>query len=476
MVFTSAHMVEFAVAVVTTIAAWVLLHKRIGRKAYVLVAIAIMWCGIFSTYLAAQVIPSKEYVKIIATGEKNPLSTVNEICVLGYNANDQWHDLTPPVEGRWAWYPGSEGADYYYAGWFPGAKELQPADATDYIVIEIAPGTNRSVVFLTNNWYGIADVEFAASTQRIDTYGNGEVVAAFLPDTTQNFYQQAQMKQMPIAIALYLMLTIAILALLYAISSPEGIKKIKKHQFLFEELVKRDFTLKYKHTILGMVWSILSPLCMFLIMWIVFKDILGSNINHFAIYMFTGQIVFSFFNDATTQGMTSLLDNAGIFTKVNVPKYMFLLSKNVSSLINFGLTLIILFSFTIADGLHITSAYIMLIYPVGCLILFNVGLGLILSAMFVFFRDMQYLWGIFSQLIMWVSGIFYSVTSLDKSLQGIFLLNPIYSFISYFRSIIIDNAIPSLETHLVILGYSLLVVGVGAFIYKKFNHEFLYYI
>jgi ABC-2 type transport system permease protein len=254
------------------------------------------------------------------------------------------------------------------------------------------------------------------------------------------------------------------------------LKKLKKHQFLFEQLVKRDFTLKYKRTVIGMFWSIISPLINLLIMWLVFNKVLGSNIPHFVIYLFAGQLVFSYFSDATNQGMTSLLDNAAIFTKVNVPKYMFLLSKNISSLINFCLTLIIFLVFVAAEGLQFTWMYIMLLYPIVMLILFNIGLGLILSALYVFFRDMQYLWGIFTQILMWLSAIFYSIEHYSQTVQNLFLINPIYLFIRYFRKIIIDGAIPTIWFHLIMAGYTIFFLIIGAWIYKKKNHEFLYYV
>ena len=163
--------------------------------------------------------------------------------------------------------------------------------------------------------------------------------------------------------------------------------KLKKHKFLFEMLVKRDFTKKYKRTTLGMAWSIISPLMNLLIMWLVFSTFFGNNVNHYVIYLFAGQLVFSYFTDATNLGMHSLLGNAGIFTKVNVPKYLFLFSQNVSSLINFGLTLIIFMGFVAMEQLPFTWKFILLLYPIVCLIVFNLGLGLILSALQVFFRE-----------------------------------------------------------------------------------------
>lgn len=252
--------------------------------------------------------------------------------------------------------------------------------------------------------------------------------------------------------------------------------KIKRHRFLFEELVKRDFTKKYKRTILGMAWSILSPLMNLLIMWLVFSNFFGNNVDHYAIYLFAGQLVFSYFTDATNLGMNSLVSNAGIFTKINVPKYLFLFSQNVSSLINFGLTLLIFFAFAAIDGIPFTWKFLLLVYPVACLIVFNVGIGLILSALFVFFRDMQYLWGILTQLLMWMSAIFYSIDSYSYEVQCLFLVNPIYLYIRYFRKIVIDGMIPTPQFHLLAAAYAMLAFGAGAFMYKKYNHEFLYYV
>ena len=225
-----------------------------------------------------------------------------------------------------------------------------------------------------------------------------------------------------------------------------------------------------------MAWSVLNPLLTLLIMWLVMSKFFGSNMAHYVIYLFAGNLVFSYFSDATNLGMNSLLSNAAIFTKVNVPKYMFLLSANVSSLINFGLTLIIFFGFVAIDGVVFSWKFLLLIYPIICLVLFNIGMGLILSALQVFFRDMQYLWGVISQLIMWVSAIFYTIDSYSQTIQNLFLLNPIYLYIRYFRKIVIDATVPTLQFHLLAAAYALIALGIGAWIYKKYNHEFLYYV
>lgn len=204
------------------------------------------------------------------------------------------------------------------------------------------------------------------------------------------------------------------------------IQKMKRYQFLFEELVKRDFKKKYKRTVLGMAWSLLSPLLTLLVMRLVFTQFFGETMEHYTTYLFCGNLIFACFSESTGLGMTSLLENADIFSKVNVPKYLFLLSKSIQGLINFGLTLLVFFLFCILDGITFTWKFVLLLYPICCLVLFNIGVGLILSALFMFFRDIQYLWSVFTQLLMYMSAIFYTIDQYSYTVQCLFLVNPVY--------------------------------------------------
>jgi ABC-2 type transport system permease protein len=253
-------------------------------------------------------------------------------------------------------------------------------------------------------------------------------------------------------------------------------KTLKTHHFLFEELVKRDFKKKYKRTVLGMAWSVLSPLLSLLVMRLVFTQFFGGNTPHYTTFLFCGNLVFAFFSDSTNQGMTSLMDNASIFTKVNVPKYLFLLAKNAQCLINFGLTLVVFLLFCVLDHITFTWRFFLLLYPITCLVLLNLGIGLILSALFVFFRDMQYLWSVFTQLLMYASAIFYSVDNFGPEIQRVFLANPVYLIIKYFRVITIEGLTLSWHYHLLMAAEALIVLALGCWMYKKYNHQFLYYV
>ena len=251
---------------------------------------------------------------------------------------------------------------------------------------------------------------------------------------------------------------------------------LNRHRFLFEELVKRDFKKKYKRTVLGMGWSMLAPLLMLLVMKVVFTQFFGRNMPHYTTYLFCGLLVFNWFSESTNGGMRSLYSNASIFTKVNVPKYLFLFAGNVQAAINFGLTLFVFFFFCWLDDIAFTWRFVLLLYPIMTLLLFNVGVGMILSALYIFFRDMDYLWRVFLQLLMYGSAIFYMVDKMPPNLQMVFAVNPVYRHIAYVREVVLDGVIPTLATHLTLAGFALAAFLIGAFMYKRYNTRFLYYV
>ena len=254
------------------------------------------------------------------------------------------------------------------------------------------------------------------------------------------------------------------------------IRTLKERRFLFEELVKRDFKQKYKRTVLGMGWSILNPLLTLLVMRLVFTRFFGRNMEHYTTYLFAGNLMFSYFKECTNGGMQSLMANANIFTKINVPKYMFLFSKSVSAVINFLLTLCVFFIFAALDHVPFHPSMFAIIYPIITLTMLNIGIGMILSAMFVFFRDTQYLYDVFTLLLMYMSAIFYNVDSYSENVRRVFLLNPVYCNIKYIRVIVLEGHLPSLAFHGLLLLYGALALLIGGIIYKTCNQKFLYYV
>jgi len=472
MLITALYLAEIIIVCVVAFCGFMFFRKKIGRKYSLILAAFILWLGVFSYFISDNFLqPINERLILTALGESDKKAEGTEIRINRITVDGKDVIFSRAAKGKWAWIKDNGVSLYSWREWDKGS--------TKTIEIDVPVGRVRTIEFQANIWRGDVLVKFNGISQLVHTYAANGAKAVTVPisATVENVMLRNTIRYSQCFFAIFLLLafiTYAVIFLLVRNSQMDN--KLRKYNFLFDQLVKRDFTLKYKRTVLGMFWSVLSPLLNLLIMWLVFNELLGSNVKHFVIYLFAGQLVFSYFSDATTQGMTSLLENSSIFTKINVPKYMFLLSKNVSSLINFGLTLIIFFIFVAFEGLPFTWEFLMLFYPIGCLVVFNIGLGLILSALFVFFRDMQYIWGILTQLIMWLSAIFYSIESFPQVGQNLFLLNPIYLFIQYFRKIVINGTVPSLWFHLLIAGYTLIVLLLGCWMYKKNNHEFLYYI
>ncbi len=254
------------------------------------------------------------------------------------------------------------------------------------------------------------------------------------------------------------------------------IKRFYQYEFLFSELVKRDFKQKYKRTSLGMLWSVLSPLLTLFVMKIVFTQFFGRNAPHYTTYLFSGTLVLGYYKEATKNGMNSLISNRKIIEKINLPKYLFLLSKNVSAFVNFMITMVVYFFFCLIDGIQFGPRMIMLLYPIIILTVINIGVGMILSALCVFFKDTKYLYDIFLTLLTYVSAIFYTLDKYPAKIQRLFLLNLVYVMIKYFRTIVIDQKIPSLEYHGLMLLYAVVFITIGSIIYKKYNKEFIYYL
>ena len=258
----------------------------------------------------------------------------------------------------------------------------------------------------------------------------------------------------------------------------EGVhlEKLLKYRFLFEELVKRDFKKKYKRTALGMLWSVLSPLMNVIVLMVVFTQFFGRGQEHFIIYIFSGTLIMSFFTETTQGCMRSLMANAPIFTKIKVPKYLFMVSKAIQAFVNFLLTFLLYIVFCLIDNIDFGLHMVALIYPMVCLLIFCVGVGMVLAALYVFFRDVEYLYGVFLTLLNYVSAIFYPVEILPASYQNIFLLNPVFVYIKYFRCVVIDGIIPSASFHGLCALYAVIALAAGCLIYKKYNNEFLYYV
>ena len=249
-----------------------------------------------------------------------------------------------------------------------------------------------------------------------------------------------------------------------------------KYQPLLKELVMRDLKVRYRHSFLGMIWTVLNPLLMMIILTIVFSNLFKISIENFPVYVLTGQIVFNMNADATTQGMNAMVCNASLIKKVYIPKYLFPLSNVISCLVNFGfsfIALVLVMIFTKAPfHLSLLTLWIPLVY----LIIFAFGLSLILCAANVFFRDMQHLYSVFITAWMYLSVVFYSIEIVPESLFRVIKWNPMYQYISFFRQIIMTGTFPFFETNLLCIAISMGMLIVGLLFFAKTQDKFILHI
>lgn len=251
---------------------------------------------------------------------------------------------------------------------------------------------------------------------------------------------------------------------------------LSEYSFLFSELVKRDFKKKYKSTYLGMLWSLASPLLTLLIMSLVFTRIFGASTPHYTIYLFCGNICFSYFSDTTSGTMGALLSNADIITKIKLPNELFVLSRAVTALINFAMTFVVFLLFCAIDGISFGVHFLFLPITALFLSVFSLGVGLVLSVMFVYFRDVQYLWSVFTMLLMYLSAIFYTTESFPASVRWLFNLNPLYVYITQLRTTVIGGTLPDGVSALLGALYASVSLLIGIRVYKRLGRKFIMYL
>lgn len=261
------------------------------------------------------------------------------------------------------------------------------------------------------------------------------------------------------------------------------IKNFKRYSFLMAQMINRDFKVKYKRSQLGILWSLLYPVLMMAVMALVFSNIFKFKVEgvNYLVYLMIGNIMFNYFNEASTTAMHSVINNFSLINKVYIPKYIFPLCKCLFTGINFLLTLIPLFVIILVTGSGDTKCviniyYLLIPYAFICMFIFTVGMGFILSCIAVFFKDILHIYGIIITIWTYFTPIFYDISMLPENLQKVFVLNPLYQFITFVRTIILHGQLPSLSNWIGCGLSAIIVFAVGSYIFKKNQDKFIYYV
>lgn len=249
-----------------------------------------------------------------------------------------------------------------------------------------------------------------------------------------------------------------------------------KYKNLINELVNRDIKKKYRRSILGILWSMLNPLLMMLITAMVFSNLFRFEIKNFALYLLTGQIIFTFYAEATNFAMGSILENGHLIKKVYVPKYLFPLSRVASSAVNLLFTLPAMLAIILVTGQTISFKILFCIIPLVLLFIFCLGMGLFLSALAVYFRDMFHLYGVALTALNYATPIFYPENIIPVQYQWIVHCNPIYYYLKMFREVVYSNQIPDINLIIICFFISIIALIIGVYFFNKKQNNFILYI
>ena len=225
----------------------------------------------------------------------------------------------------------------------------------------------------------------------------------------------------------------------------------RKNRILLRELVITDFKLRYQGSVLGYLWSLLKPLMLFAILYVVFIHFMrfGSTSDHFAVQLLLGIVMWTFFLEATGQGMKAIVERGDLLRKVSFPKYIIVISGTISALINLILNLIVVFIFILFNGVSIKWS--MLLFPLNIIefYVFALAIAFALSALYVKFRDMGHIWEVLMQGMFYAIPIIYPlsmVQNVSKEAAKLLMLNPIAQIIQDTRYNIISHNVQTTES------------------------------
>ncbi len=218
----------------------------------------------------------------------------------------------------------------------------------------------------------------------------------------------------------------------------------KRNSVLLRELIVTDFKLRYQGSVLGYLWSLLKPLFLFAILYVVFGIYLrlGANVPHFPVYLLLGIVLWSFFTEATTQGLQAIVSRGDLIRKINFPKYIIVISGTVSALINLVLNLMVIGVFMIIGGVQLTSAVVFFPLIILELYVFALALAFFLSAAYVKYRDIGYIWEVLLQALFYATPILYTIGIVDEKSHlaaQVMMLSPIAQAIQDARYVLITQ-------------------------------------
>ena len=216
----------------------------------------------------------------------------------------------------------------------------------------------------------------------------------------------------------------------------------KQNRALLSELIRTDFKLRYQGSVLGYLWSLLRPLLMFMILYVVFVNFLklGGDIPHYPVYLLLGIVLWQFFGDMTTQSLGSVVGRGDLIRKIRIPRWIIVFSSSILAVINLLLNLVVIAVFMLVNGVHLSFSALWLPLLLVELYVFGLGVSLFLAAAFVKYRDVGYIWEVVLQAGFYMTPILYPLTLITNvTFQKLILLNPIAQTIQDARYAVVTH-------------------------------------
>lgn len=272
-----------------------------------------------------------------------------------------------------------------------------------------------------------------------------------------------------------------------AVAKPASHAKndFEKDKFILRQLVTKDFKIKYRRSVLGVAWSVLNPLLMMIVMSIVFSTIFAQGRNGsitpemYPLYLIVGNVTFSVMSESTNQALMSIIWASSLLKKVKVHRWVFPVQKVLFSLVNFAFSLVAVA--LVMLWFHVVPSWHLILLPVCLLLLmcFCMGLGMMLSALAVFFRDVMHLWTVVITAWMYLTPIFWTtdyISHMAHWIQVLVVVNPMYNYLQFMRDIFLFNTVPSSLTFGLCAAWAVLALAIGYTVFHKTEHKFILYI
>lgn len=245
----------------------------------------------------------------------------------------------------------------------------------------------------------------------------------------------------------------------------------KQYFFVIRELTAREIKRKYARSYLGIIWSVLNPLLTMMVMSLIFSYMFKHSIDNYPVYYLTGNVLWGLFSIGTNSAMTALVDNKNLLIKAKLPKQTFVLSRIYTALVNFGYTCIAYIMMLIIFRVKPSWTVLLFIPDVILALIFTIGVGYILSILYVFFADIKYLYSVLLTLLMYMSAIFYPASSLPPVLQTLIGYNPVYLTIYIAREAVVYGRMPHYSSWIKLLLAAAISLWVGLVVFRDKQND-----